>query len=328
MRFTGFIKRNVLFLLPILVIWLGVELYLSNKPLQNTYTAKAHYLQLKKDSVTTLILGSSHILNAFNPNYLSTISFNLANASQTLYYDSALLKTYLPQLPKLKTVIIGISYFSFFYELQDISENWRQQIYYHAFGIKPAEFHAFELNNYSKLSLYGFGKTFTLLKQKGLSTDCSNLQPNGFLFKNVNETINDSIGEKRVTIHNNQRFAYRQQNIQDRLLHMVRLLREKDIQVVFVTTPCHKSYWKFCKEEVLQSQQKFLHNLCQQFSCKYYNFLKDERFVLEDFANVDHLNLKGSIKFSTLLNDSLTVTSTTKNLPLAFSHKAVPKQSF
>lgn len=300
-----FIKKLIFFGLPFAFTWLGIEFYLLNKPLQNTYTAKAHYLKLKKDSIQTLLLGSSHILNAINPNYLATNSFNLANASQTLYYDSALVVQYLHQLPKLKTVIIGISYFSLFYELDDITESWRQQFYYQAFGLKPSNFHLFELTNYSKIRLYGFGKTYNLLKQNGVSEDCKNLLPNGFLFKSINEPINDSTGKRRVDVHNKQRFIYQYQKIKNRVQHLVQLLKNKHINVVFVTTPCHSSYYTFCNQEVVEKQENLIKELCLQFGCTYFNFFKDKRFVLEDFANADHLNLIGSEKFSKILNDSL-----------------------
>lgn len=305
MELKKFIIKLILFLLPLIFFWLLIEIYLLNKPLQNTYTAKKYYLNLKKESITTLILGNSHELNAINPAFLSTEAFNLANASQTLYYDSALLQNYLPQLPKLKTVIIGISYFSFFYELSDISEHWRQQFYYQTYDIKPLSLKFFELNNYSKLSLYGFSKTFNLLKQKGISQDCQNLLPNGFLYKSTNETINDSLGKKRVELHHKQRFISQTQKIKNRVLHLVQFLKSKNIKVVFVTTPCHSSYYKFCDEKNLIDQQKFIQQLCQQYNFKYLNFFKDTRFVLEDFANADHLNFKGATKFSTILNDTL-----------------------
>ena len=93
-----FVSKILLLALPIVL----VSAYLEHKLYQipNSYNLKRTNFEHQLESIQTLILGSSHALNAINPAYLSTPTYNLANVSQSLDYDQLLTLKYLPQLPR------------------------------------------------------------------------------------------------------------------------------------------------------------------------------------------------------------------------------------
>ena len=111
--------------------------------------------------IETLILGSSQSLNAVNPSFLSKKAYNLANTSQSLYYDIALTEKYLDKMPKLKTVCVGIAYFSFFGEMEDTDEEWRTYYYRYFWDISCPHTEKLDARKYSLIALYG---NFTALK--------------------------------------------------------------------------------------------------------------------------------------------------------------------
>ncbi|WP_159039921.1 hypothetical protein [Christiangramia fulva] len=69
-----------------------------------------NYIQENSDEIEILFLGSSQIERAINPKFIAAGAINLANSSQTLFEDFKLLKFFNPKLPKLKLVVLEISY--------------------------------------------------------------------------------------------------------------------------------------------------------------------------------------------------------------------------
>lgn len=51
--------------------------------------------------------------------------------------------------------------------------------------------------------------------------------------------------------------------------------------------------------------QNEIRALTERHGLEYYNYLKDERFGVEDFQDGDHLNTKGAEKFSLILKDEV-----------------------
>lgn len=196
-EFKKIIKRLCIFVLPFVVVFSYAEYQLRHKHFVSSYAAKKYYLQQQLDSVEILVLGSSQSFYGINPVCFSKRCFNLANVSQTLYYDRRLTQLYLQQLPQLKTVIINIAYFSFFYQLYDIKEKWRDDYYRAHFSVQYYQSPKFNLNNYLLLSTYKPMHTAKLLLHNFIDEDACQILPNVFLPKQNQDTINDSTGAAR-----------------------------------------------------------------------------------------------------------------------------------
>lgn len=304
-EFKKIVWRLCIFLLPFIIVFSYCEYQLRHQPFASSYAAKKFYLEQQLDSTEILVLGSSQAYHGINPACFSKKCFNLANVSQTLYYDRRLTQQYLQRLPHLKTVIINIAYFSFFYQLYDIKEKWRDDYYNAHFSIRYYQTSPFDLSNYLLLSTYRPMHTAKLLFHQFVDDDAKQIMPNGFLPKLTQDIIDDSTGAARVKIHNDENFIKRRKEIVTDLDELVKELKVHQIQVVFVTTPVYKTYSRFCNDAVIDSNTKFINQLCKQYNCSYYNFFSDNRFLQEDFYDNDHLKYNGANKLSKLLNDTL-----------------------
>lgn len=293
------------FFLPIILLLGFVEYQLRSHHFTSSYAAKKYYLEQQLDSIETLILGSSESFNGIDPKYFSSKTFNLANVSQTLFYDKALTLKYVNQIPKLKNVIINISYFSFFYQLHDIKEKWRDDYYKLYFDIKFSDDKNFTINQYAYLAVYQLKHSIELAFNNFNDEPAATILRNGYQPRNNKELINDSTGLARVTIHNNEIFANRRKQIEEDLEDFVMQLKQKNIKVVFITTPVYTTYSKFCNPKIIEQNSNFINQLTSKYQCKYYNYFTDTSFKQSDFFDNDHLNNNGAKKLSIRLNNEM-----------------------
>lgn len=294
-----------MFLLPLLLVAIYFEYQLKNKPFVSSYAAKKYFFEKQLDSVEVLILGSSQTFNGIDPSCFKNKAFNLANVSQTIYYDKRLTLHYLPKLPKLKTVIINISYFSFFYQLYDIKENWRDYYYLQHFGIKYYQLNTFQLNNYSTFSVYQPLHSIKLATNNFEDENAKEILPNGYQPKYSQDLISDSLGKVRVDVHNQENFASRRKEIENDLDDFVQQLKDKNLQVIFLTTPVYSTYSKFCDKKIIGANSQFINLLCKKYNYSYLNFFEDTRFDKDDFFDNDHIKNNGATKLSKIVNDTI-----------------------
>ena len=119
---THFIKKIVLYLLPIALLAIGLEIYVESIP--NSYTYKRQYMEQHASEIQTLVLGSSYAYDGIDTEYLPH-AFNLANSSQCFEDDYRLLAKYLSMMDSLQKVILPLSYSS----LQMVSSSNRRGYY-------------------------------------------------------------------------------------------------------------------------------------------------------------------------------------------------------
>lgn len=309
MKNTGlwkFIIKSSIFILPLSLIPLSVEYKLRQVP--NSYNVKKKSLENHAARLQAVILGSSHAYVGINPALLGCTAFNLANTSQSLYYDSQLLAKYLDQMPNLRLAIITVSYFSLEFRLTDSPEEWRSHFYYYYYGIRD-ETHGLpftDLRNYSLIALYGIDET-RIISRLGYHVSFSEqLDDNGwFKSKSDIQTLEASRESARKTIvfhHGFMKPQYLAENL-DNLKAMIEKLQARKIGVVLVTTPVFSTYAERMSAEKYQVLQEQLQRLCATFGIEYFNYYFDPRFKIEDFQNPDHLNLAGAEKFSVIIKD-------------------------
>lgn len=104
-----FLRNIVLFVMPLLIIAVVLEIVAESLP--NSYTYKRTYMEQHAGEIQTLFLGSSNAYDGLNPNVIPH-AFNLANSSQTIEDDYRLLSRYIDALDSLQTVVLGLGYHS------------------------------------------------------------------------------------------------------------------------------------------------------------------------------------------------------------------------
>ncbi len=297
-----FIKLVVIFLIPLVVILVSIEVLVQNIP--NSYDLKTKHLNTNSSKIETLILGNSHSLYGIDPKYFKSKTFNAANVSQSLNIDLATLKAYENGLKSLNTIIIRLSYDTLNEELNSTSEAWRLKDYkcytklkldykwshnsevmtlpfrQHLKSIYKYYFKSIDLNYCSTL---GWG---TDLKTK--STTPLAITGSATAKKHTAKAPNLVLKNKKI-IH-----------------EILEWCKQKDIKVLLITLPTHATYYKNLNTQQLLEMEDFGKNLQKKYStCKYLNMLKDARFTENDFYDADHLNKNGAKKLSLILNTFL-----------------------
>jgi len=81
--------------------------------------------------------------------------------------------------------------------------------------------------------------------------------------------------------------------------------QSRNIRVALITTPVHHSYSDFMDSAKYQTMQDNLKYLVERYQVLYRNYLSDPRFIDSDFYSHDHVNTKGSIKLSKIIDEEI-----------------------
>jgi hypothetical protein len=301
-----FFIRSLLFLLPLIICYAYIEIRLSQLP--NTYSQKRADLERQLNDIRVLVLGPSHALHDIDPEYFSQKGYNLANASQTIFYDKALTERYLDKMPHLKLVIMDVMYYSLFARLSDSHESFRCYFYSSYWNIDEPGLSKWDIKRYSKIALYTPGKAWEFTRKNFKVDLVRNLFPNGYLqYDTTNniKNISDLEGAKRVELYRRMmKEAYYSENMK-MLTDFVSELRNRGIEVYFVTDPAYITFRKHCNPAVLAENTASINDLCKAFNCRYLDYFNDPRFDLPDFYDNDHLNFTGAEKFSKILENDI-----------------------
>jgi hypothetical protein len=273
--------------------------------LPNQYKSKNEYMQRNGADVETIILGSSHAYYGINPEYLDGNAYNLANISQNYRYDYYLLSHYADKYKQLKTVIVPVSYFSFFRKPfeEGNDEALHHVMSYHIymdcpyddsnpkykwefshFSIFRGKIMAWARNSVRNCSSLGWGMDYALaLKQNKM----------------------DIGGVKRAHDHTVYDWTYLPENLSN-LTNILEFCKARSVKVVLITTPTYRTYYDNLDPNQLNKMYSLIDSLKQQYRFDYKDYLKDSRFVLDDFwEDCDHLSDVGATKFTKILNEDI-----------------------
>jgi hypothetical protein len=298
--------NSALFLLPVVVIIIGLEVFLGQQSVINSSRKKKTHLEEKASNIENILLGSSQVLQGVNPKIIpSANSFNLANVSQSLYLDAELIKLYLPELKKLKTVFWGINYNSLFLKLSNSPESWRENLYTLEFGIpanRPQNF--IESNSY--FNVYGLKTSANILRNAGKMDLAPTINEYGFQEVKATGTSNQNAEERIGYHHESMKESHLEENL-SYIKNTIELLQKNNIRVVFFTTPTTTDYRYLEKPVFKNSHFKTMDLLESKYGVEYHNFedLPDFEQDLSYFHDSDHLNEKGAEFFTKILFENL-----------------------
>ncbi len=299
---TLFIQKAIILALPIVLLMVAAEYFVRKVP--NDYSFKNKYLYNNSKNIEILVLGSSHSLYGINPEYFSQSAFNAAHVSQSLKYDYFIFNKFKNELLNLKYLIVPISYFTLFYQLEDGIEDWRikrYSIYY------DCQYHNDLKYNYEIVG----AKPFEVLKNvskyfKGLNNiTVSDL---GLGLKYTNEKQLDLV-DTGITAAKRHTMTHLDL-LDDNIGSLKKLIVESyamGIKIVLFTPPARESYISNLNKHQLSVMKSNIAAVTREYpNVEYYDFMKDIQFVDDDFRDADHLNGVGAAKL-TLLIDRLIV---------------------
>lgn len=297
-----YILKALLFFSPLLILLAVTEYKARTMP--NNFAVKHEITEQNIDRAEIIIAGSSHAYLGIEPKMLGVPAVSIAYAGQDLYYDSRILLKYLPRANRAKLVVVTVSYISFEYLKKD-SVGGKQTAFYQRFWEIPPPTPGFKLADYSAIALYGLQPSrYYLLTGKPSIMEVMD-DSGGSVVERGTDLYNVMHGEIAVKRHDAElKEKYIAQNRQylDELFTDLKL---RNIQAVLVTTPNFHTYYDNLNPERYLRMQNEIQTLQQKYGLEYYNYMKDEQFVAEDFGDSDHLNTQGAKKFSRILKDEV-----------------------
>ena len=314
----NFFYKSLLFLLLPMSILLFSDITLR---MQNTLH-KEKYEGAKEviDSIEVLILGTSHAHYAVNPEVFDLYAYNLANLGQSIYFDKRITLSLLPEMKQLKYVFISIDYHSLAFSSQFDKDYWS----YYGNGIKYKDTNYLYANlsptlfGYTPRVAYSMHKNrYLKIKEHGTDIIDFEVQNGVDLYK---PAVKGYVAFEDRDLHNFNHDAYNvssswytevieNSNERDEIIadleHFVQLLLANDITPILITAPVYSEYIEYLNSSYIEENIYTSNQIAYKHGLKYWDFLNSERFTIDDFYDMEHLNRKGALKFSNMLNDSI-----------------------
>lgn len=255
------------------------------------------------NEVQVIATGISYMQVAINNNSLCKKVFNLAHPSQDLYYDYNIVKyildKYNKKIEKLQYVFIGLSYYSFQYDMSLSAMKGNVLLYYELMKKK---------HNYKEAE--NVFKERNLLKQLGnkiFKLDEFNVPMLDWKCEESKKLVdkNDKIGKLQAIQDCNKN--YPKTVMENKIIFMkyLELLTSNNIKPIIIICPVSKYYEKYFSSRIKEEFYSIINEAHDKYGFQLLDYFNDKLFVDEDFYDVSHLNDKGSKKFSDILNSEV-----------------------
>lgn len=293
----------------IILFMASMEFFLRAIP--NDFNRKIQAFNRQKDQIEILILGSSHTYVGLNPAEFSSPTFNMAFSSQTVDLDAKLLERLNNQLPRLKTVILPISYFSYVLCLEDGTSAHKIKNYNIYYGIYS---HTHRWKNQMELFHLPWKQSIQRLKRFRIDPyNEIHIDQNGFIAKRYVKSKMDSIQSAQHAVANHSQ-NLKDKNIQARIdsnvqaiESIIRWCNSHHVKLLLVTPPVQQVYLDRLNPQQLQHMRQTTQQIIQRHpEVSWWNDMDATHlFTPQDFQNPDHLSKQGATHWSKRINAKL-----------------------
>lgn len=286
------------------MVWIATEIFYRS--VENNYTYKTERIISDYDQIETLIFGDSHAFFGINPDYFSTETFNIANVSQSLYFDELLLKKHIDSLPKLKTVILNVSYFTLSV-VDDASEDrWRKYFYQQQMKLDIPSISVFDPRQYSLTLARRFNQSVELFREYYKNGTIVSTYENGFGMQDESNIVADKVAISKLISKKHEDNSLDFEINTERIQKMIEICNRRGVEVLLIEMPVYKTYYDLLDPKKIQKiNSTLLHLEKNNSGVRFYDFSQEPSFVDEDLRDADHLTNEGAEKFSKLLNSLL-----------------------
>jgi len=305
--FNHYIKGVLVFFIPILIIYIMLELFIFKIP--SNFSIIGNYLDKHQDEIEVAVFGSSQIKYSINPLFLDKTSINLSSTMQHHNTDFKLLEQSRKRLKKLNTVVLEVSYGHF--EVRHNSKYyWKSNVFLKYYGVNlndrktyPTDYllyisnpryfskqlfgHVFKNDQVSKYNAFGFYKNKYDGKFKTLNYDTIQFSKS---YVKINRRADKNIFKHNVS------FFY----------NMLDYCENEGLNIVILSPPTFNNYNKLRNPIILKRRDSILTVISEKYKNIYFlNSEEDNEFTAKKFWDEKHLNPDGAKIFSLQLNELL-----------------------
>lgn len=297
-------KKIILFLLPVFLVWALTEVFYRTA--DTNYTSKAEHIVKGYPDTELLIFGDSHTLYGINPSDFEMKTFNIANVSQSLYFDELLLQKHIKEHKQLKAVLLNVSYFTLSRIDNEHEDVWRKYFYDYQMDLDVPIVSDWSPKKYSLALTRRWDRSFDLLHEYvrlGTVLDCTD---NGYGIQDASNIVDDKDEITPIIVKKHEDFSQEFDHNIERLQRMIALCKKYNVEVFIVEMPVYKAYFEQLNTEKRDKITAVCEDLDANFeNVHYFNLLQDTHFVDSDLRDADHLTNEGATKCSKLLSSKI-----------------------
>lgn len=300
---TYFVRRIAVFMLPILVV--GVVLELVMLQLNDSYKYKHSYIEQSGSDIQTIILGNSHAYFGIDPSVMPGNAFNLANLGQSLRLNRDVLLHYEDQLDGLDLVVLNVSYNTMYGDTSD--SPWRAPFYAHKMNISSNATDLNYLEGSSLLLSLGLKPVYkTLVSYFFLEESyihCDSLGQGTFTQPGSEEKLRNT-GLKAATRHGS---SNGESGVSEAMIREVlEACRQKNVRCLLVMMPASSFYLEHLDPDRVQKIEERLMALAQEYNnVQVRNYLDYPALADSLYFDGDHLTREGARRYTEMMVEDL-----------------------
>lgn len=286
----------------VLVVGAIASFELAMRRVKTSYSKKRAMLEARAPEIEVLVTGASGALFGIDPSKLGPNAVNLAEMSQSLYYDRQIVERYVDRLPRLRLVLLPVGTVTLETSAHVGGELWRSRLYTRYWDFVPPDPEpALDVRRFSVAALFP-----PAIRMKALLTFdlAAQLDANGFEPAPPG-VVTQASAEQEYAAH---RALFDAANLEENageLRRILGLLGRRGVRAVLVMPPVSRFYSGLVEPEVRARDLALLHALTEEFDVRLSDYTDDPRFDDAAFRDADHLNAAGAARFSTILAEEL-----------------------
>lgn len=307
MTMRRFIKEILCFIVLLLFVGAIIEIALLFRP--NIYSYKREMIENNLDNIEVLLLGNSHIQEGIVPSVIGRNTYNFAMDGRDLDTEVFLAQRYIPQMTKLRIVIMPLDYDMFILGRYKRNPVEVRDVKGEASFIKTNKC---MFTKYMGVDIYGLWYWSEFLnsddkfldrfwKSKDDIIDCDSL---GFFKLRLNRRRKDWKSYNvaaYVDIHKERdEIAY--DKVKSQYSQLAELASGQKAHLILLDVPMYASYRSSINPYILEERREFVQELMSKYTnVSFYEFMSSPDFNDDDFADASHLSEYGAVKFSKML---------------------------
>jgi len=300
----SFQNKIIWFLLPVLVVWLSTEIFYRTTA--TNYTVKAKNVVARYPTTEILVFGDSHALYGINPTYFERETFNIANISQSLYFDELLLEKHLEKHQDVKAIVLNISYFTLSQKENSLEDAWRKYFYDQQMDLDVPTVSFLSPKKYSLALARRFKKSVVLMHEYHKNGTIVGCTETGYGLQDARDIVSNKEETSKLIAKKHEDGSLDFSNNIARLERMIKKCKDNGVRVFLIEMPVHKTYYSLLNQGKKEKINSSCTSLATRFENTYFfDYSIDPAFIDADLRDADHLTNEGAAKFSKRLNDQI-----------------------
>lgn len=303
-----FLKYCLVFFIPVIIAYVILELLVLNIPMN--YKVIGNYFNINSSKIEVIAVGSSQMKCGFNPAISEKSAINFASTSQHHNEDFYILKGTKDRVPKLKYVLIEVSYNHL--ELpHHPNDYWKNAVYLKYYKVNAFNRPTFVKDEFVYISNPKFYSN-KLMDYYFYKTDKAQLNEYGFDTNNYEGAFKKlHYNESKISTHKFKIITSEDTSIfktnTTYLFEVLDYLIAENINVIVCTLPLYKTYINERNPNIVHRRDSVLSVIKKNYAnVTILNKETDSlEFTAKYFLNENHLNPDGAKKFTAMVNQAI-----------------------